>query len=228
VRVKILPGGIQSRVVPVDGVPKELKQFRVCDPTGVTKLTMWEDKILLIQVSHSYEIRNVTTRRYGEQTVLTSTQSTTVLEIQDIGEPDDLEPDDDDDDDDEGDLVKVFGCVSAVQVGARHHCGRCRASQSDFKTGCTSHRCDRCRMLQRANSYPAVFSGTVVVDSGEQEQTLTLTNSAISVFVAEYMGGVASDSDAVEEKLLGVNAELEVNSSQLVTSLTLREGNAAV
>ena len=224
-RVKILPGGVQSRVVPVDGVPRELKEFRVCDPTGVTKLTMWEDKILLLQVSHSYEIRNVTTRRYGEQTALTSTQSTTVLEIHDIGEPDDLEPDDDDD---EGDLVQVSGCVSAVQVGARHHCGRCRASQLDFKTGCTSHRCDRCRMLQRADSYPVMFGGTVVVDSDGQEQTLTLTNSAISVFVAEYMGGVASDSDAVEEKLLSVNAELEVNASQLVTSITLRQGNAAV
>ena len=225
-RVKILPGGMQSRVVPVDGVPRELKQFRVCDPTGVTKLTLWEDKILSVQLSHSYEIRHLTTRRYGEQTVLTSTPSTTILEIQDIGEPDDLEPDDDDDD--EGDVVKVSGCVTAVQVGARHHCVRCRASQSDFKTGCTSHRCDRCRMLQRADTYPAVFNGTVVVDCDGQEQTFTLTNSAISVFVAEHMGGVATDSDAVEEKLLSIDVELAVNSSQLVTSLSLREGNGAV
>jgi len=225
VRVKILPGGIQSRVVPVDGVSRELKQFRVCDPTGVTKLTLWEDKILLVQQSQSYEIRNLATRRYGEQTVLTSTPSTAVVKIQDIGEPDDLEPDDDDD---VGDLVKVSGCVSAIQIGARHHCGRCRATQSDFKTGCTSHRCDRCRMLQRADAYPAVFSGTVVVDCDGQEQTFTFTNSAISVFVAEHMGGVATDSDAVEEKLLSIDVDLAVNSSQLVTSLSLREGNGAV
>ncbi|KAK0136493.1 hypothetical protein N1851_027391 [Merluccius polli] len=232
VRVKILPGGIQSKLVPVDGVMRELKQFRVCDPTGVTRLTMWEDKILLVELSHSYEIRNVTTRRCGEQTVLTSkhdvtvltsTPSTTLNEIQDVGEPDKLEPYGDG-----GDLAKVCGRVSAVQIGAKHHCVRCRASQAQFSCKCTSHRCERCRMLQRAESYRVLYSGTVVVVSDGQENTATLTNSALSRFVAEHMGGVATDSEAIEEKLISVDeVELEVNSSQVVMSLTLGQGTGA-
>ncbi|KAK0151599.1 hypothetical protein N1851_007098 [Merluccius polli] len=223
VRVKILPGGIQSKLVPVDGVMRELKQFRVCDPTGVTRLTMWEDKILLVELSHSYEIRNVTTRRCGEQTVLTSTPSTTLNEIQDVGEPDKLEPYGDG-----GDLAKVCGRVSAVQIGAKHHCVRCRASQAQFSCKCTSHRCERCRMLQRAESYRVLYSGTVVVVSDGQENTATLTNSALSRFVAEHMGGVATDSEAIEAKLISVDeVELEVNSSQVVMSLTLGQGTGA-
>jgi len=69
-----------------------------------------------------------------------------------------------------------------------------------------------------------MYSGTVVVDSDGQKQTLTFTNSA---FVAEHMGGVATDSEATEEQLISVDAELEVNSSQLVTSTTLRRVSCA-
>ena len=225
-RVKILPGGVQSRVVMVDGIQRELKEFQVCDATGVTRLTLWEDKILLVDVSHSYEIRHVTTRRCGEQTVLTSTPSTTIDAIQDVGEPDQLEPHGGGDDG--GNLAKLSGRVNAVQITAKRQCVRCRGSQAQFNPTCTSHRCERCRLLQRAESYHVMYCGTVVVLSDGQENTVTLTNSAISMFVAEHMGGGASDSEAIEEKLITVDAvELEVNSSQLVTSLRLGEGNGA-
>ncbi|KAG5276396.1 hypothetical protein AALO_G00131460 [Alosa alosa] len=49
--VKILPDGVVSRVMPVDGAMKELKEYRVCEETGHIKLTLWERSILSVEPS---------------------------------------------------------------------------------------------------------------------------------------------------------------------------------
>ena len=64
-----------NRVVELKGTPMELKTFLVCDATGQTKLTVWERLINLVQLGNCYKFDNVTTRKEGDQTVLTTTHS---------------------------------------------------------------------------------------------------------------------------------------------------------
>ncbi|TKS65832.1 hypothetical protein D9C73_028361 [Collichthys lucidus] len=103
VRLKILAGGAASTIVQLDDGPRELKEFRVCDRSGQTKLTLWEEKIVMVQDSKSYHITNLSTRKFGEKTTLTSSRLSTITEIEDVGEPDMLEPC--------VDLPKITGCM---------------------------------------------------------------------------------------------------------------------
>jgi len=111
VSVKILPGGAVSRMVQVDGAPRELKQLSVCDKSGQTKLTLWEQKIGLVKEGRSYRLTNLATRRYGEKTTITSSRATEVTETEDVVEPDMLEAYD-----------EAYGRVIGSDVVARYHC----------------------------------------------------------------------------------------------------------
>ena len=87
---KILPEGTVSRVVPVDGVQCELKELQICDPTGQTTLTLWEKLILAVEEGKSYRLANLFTRKAGDRTVVTITQTTTVSDILAVGEPESI------------------------------------------------------------------------------------------------------------------------------------------
>ncbi|CAL8295930.1 unnamed protein product [Merluccius merluccius] len=213
VRVKILPGGVVSRFVVVGGVSRELREFRICDRSGQTNVTLWEEKIAMVNVSKSYEISKLSTRRFKEQTTLTSTFYTSITEIQDVGEP--------------RDLVEICGCVTAVKVSARRQCRRCHAVQKEYKERCVTHCCERCEMLQRASSYAVMYSGTLAVLSNGEEHTLMLTNSVVSTFLSEHLGGAASGHAEMQEKLVRTeNVEVQVDSDQVVMSIKLSEEEA--
>ena len=80
IEVKILQA-TASRIVPVNGLPCELKLFEICDPTGHTALTVWERHILSVQDGRSYRFATLATRKEGDRTVLTTTPSTVVTAI---------------------------------------------------------------------------------------------------------------------------------------------------
>lgn len=213
-RVKILPGGAVSRMVQWDGGPRELKQFHVCDRSGQTKLTLWEDKILMVKESRSYQITSLTTRRFGEKNTLTSTWSSTIKEIEDVGEPDTLEAWDD-----ELDVPKICGRVIKCDVVARYYCVICHGSQTNVHEKSEGHRCEKCDMLQRRETFIVLYGGKISIFHDEQELSLGLTNVAVSTFVSEQLGSAPTDVDAIAWKLTCAGTvELEVDSSQTVTS----------
>lgn len=213
---KILPEGIVSRVVPVDGVQCELKEFQICDPTGQTTLTLWEKQILAVEVSKSYRLANLATRKAGDRTVLTSSPSTTVSLISAVGEPESIEAHDD-----RQNTSEFLGTVSGVQIKAKHRCRRCHANQEEFVTRLSTHRCQRCKLLQRSSSFAASYSGVLVLTSDGQDQSLIFTNSAISVYLKEKdLSESMRDVEAIEEHFINIGeVDVSVNAEGLIISI---------
>ncbi|KAG7467869.1 hypothetical protein MATL_G00136760 [Megalops atlanticus] len=215
VHAKILPDGAVSRVVPVAGVPRELKEVRICDRSGLTTLTLWEGQILSVEASRSYRLCNLVTRKVGDRTVLTSTRTTTVTEIADVGEPESLEPHDD-----SRETTTLRGCVSGVQISQKQRCRRCHANQDNFSKRSSTHQCQGCKMLQRASSFILSYSGTLLLSSEGEEHSVSFTNSSVYAYLAEHLGGSVSDAEAIEEHLIGAGeTEVRVNGSGLILSV---------
>ncbi|KAM7382299.1 hypothetical protein PAMA_012926 [Pampus argenteus] len=220
VRVKILAGGTASRIVELDGGPRELMELCVCDRSGQTKLTLWEEKIAMVQDSKSYHITNLYTRKFDDKTILTSSRHTTITEIEDVGEPDMLEPC--------VDLPKISGCVIGSETAVRYHCGICRGSQSNFNAKNEAHRCNKCNMMQKCTNFRTLYAGKLLLLQNGQELSLTLTNSAVLHFISEHLGGGATDVDAIDCKLIGLgNVELDVGSNNAILRIKVRSDGAA-
>ncbi|CAL8247382.1 unnamed protein product [Merluccius merluccius] len=218
VRVKILPGRALSRIVQVDGVARELRRYHVCDRSGQGYLVGGEDK----EESRSYELTHLSTRRFGDETTLTSMRGSTVTEIEDVGEPDHLEPYDE-----ATDVPKICGRVIGADVSARYHCVICRGSQQHFNEKSEGHRCERCNMLQSGANFRVVYGGKLSIYHKEQEMSLILTNSAVCAFVADQLAGAAIDGDAIDWKLTCAgNVELEVDANQNVLSIKVAGDDA--
>ncbi|XP_046906057.1 uncharacterized protein LOC124487777 [Hypomesus transpacificus] len=218
VDAKILPEGTVSRVVPVDGVQCELKELQICDPTGQTTLTLWEKLILTVEVGKSYKLANLSTRKAGDRTVLTTTQTTTVSEISAVGEPESVEVHGDD----RQDTSIVRGTVTGVQISAKHRCRRCHTSQEPFVSRSLTHRCQRCKLLQKASSFVASYSGVLLLMTSDgQEQSPMFTNSALSAYLKEKdIGDSMGDLQVIEEHFLSVgDVELSVNAEGLIVSV---------
>ena len=211
-RVKILPGGAMSHMGQLDGKPRELKQFCVCDRSGQTKLNLWEDKIGMVKESRCYHITNLATRRYGDKTTITSTCSTKVTEIEDVGEPDMLEACDE-----ASDVPKIYGRVIGSDVVATYHYVICRGRQTQLNEKNEGHRCEKCKMWQKRETFRVLYSGKICIFHNEQELSLILTNSAVCMFVSEHLGGAAID---IAWKLTCAgNVELDVDSNQTVMAI---------
>ncbi|KAM7416684.1 hypothetical protein PAMA_018644 [Pampus argenteus] len=219
VRVKILPGGAASSIVQLGGGPRELKELRVCDRSGQTKLTLWEEEIAMVQDSKSYHITNLSTRKFEEKTMLTSSRHSIITEIEDVGEPDMLEPC--------VDLPKISGRVIGSETVIRYNCGICRGRQSNFKPKNEAQRCDKCNMMQKRTNFRTLYTGKVSLLQNGQELSLTLTNSAVLHFISEHLEEGATDVDAINCKLMGLgNVELDVDSKHAVVRISVTRTKA--
>lgn len=122
-----------SRVVPVNGMPCEVKVYDICDPTGQTSLSLWEQQILSAKEGQLYRFQALATRKEGDRTVLTSTPSTVMTAIAEVGKPPTVTV-----------STKrehaVRGEVMGVQILARPRCRRCHASQDSVAPRCTTQR----------------------------------------------------------------------------------------
>ena len=199
---------LENRVVQVQGAPVELRCFEVCDETGQTALTVWDRLILSVQVGKCYSFLALSTRKDANRTVLTTTPSSVVTLIAGIGQPSSLL------------LMAVkaketlCGLVSAVSIMAKPRCPRCHTSQDNLGVKLSTHRCERCSMLQRTASYLVTYSGKLIVVARDGEEcSMVLTNSAVSEFVRDQvLLTSADDAQALEEMIIAM-PELEVTFS---------------
>ncbi|XP_076158552.1 uncharacterized protein LOC143141706 [Alosa pseudoharengus] len=213
---KILADGVVSRVVSVDGTMKELREFGICDRSGQTKLTLWESSILDVKPSKSFKLCHLVTRKSGDLTVLTSTPITTATAIEDVGEPDSLEPLDDSSDT----TTTLRGCVSAVYIAQKQRCRRCHKNQEEFPKRCTTHRCEGCKMLQKSPSFQATYSGSLELTCDGEDHSVSLPNSAIWSYATQHLGDSVNEAEVIEEHLLCTgNIEVHVNCSGLTLSI---------
>lgn len=109
------------------------------------------------------------------------------------------------------DLLKICGRVIGSQTVARYHCVICRGSQTNFNEKKEGHHCEKCNMLQQCANFRVLYTGKVSILHNGQELSLTLTNSAVCHLVSEHLGGVATDVDAIDWKLVcAENVELDI------------------
>lgn len=197
-----------SRVVPVNGVPTEVKVFTVCDPTGQTSLSVWEAQIVSVQEGKSYQFKALSTRKQGDLTVITTTPATGIRAIPEVGQPSSMAP--------LSARVEhtMRGEVTGVQIVAKPRCRRCHAMQDSLAPRSTTHRCERCQILQRTNAYTFQYTGVLIVMGGDGEELSgTLTNSAVFQYVRDnFLSASAHDGSVLEEHVLG-QGELEVTTN---------------
>ncbi|XP_041939977.1 uncharacterized protein LOC121700822 [Alosa sapidissima] len=198
-----------NRVVPVRGTPVELKVFEVCDATGQTGLTVWDRVILSVQEGRSYRFTTLTTRKEGDRTVVTTTPSTQVTTCAEVGRPTVLRPAS------AGGEEVVCGAVVGVKIVAKPRCPRCHAGQENLVARCSTHRCERCGLLQRTMAYIITYSGMVIVLSQKgEERSMALTNSAVFAYVRDnFLSSCGHDGAALEESVMALE-EVEVTVSR--------------
>ncbi|KAL2076315.1 hypothetical protein ACEWY4_028087 [Coilia grayii] len=202
-----------NRVVPVNGVASELRVFEICDPTGQTALTLWDRQIMSVQEGKSYRFTALSTRKEGDRTVLTSSLQTAITAVGDVGRPPSVR------------MLAVAGDqavrgqVMGVQIVVKPRCRRCHAGQESVAARSTTHRCERCGILQNTNAYVFTYSGMVMVATRNGEElSLTLTNSAVFNYVRDnYLARMAHDGPSLEEEVIGLSElEATVNGEGLV------------
>ena len=204
---------IENKVVQVQGVPVELKKFEVCDATGQTGLTVWDRLILSVELGKCYSFRSLSTRKDGDRTVLTTTPSSVVTTTGQVGQPASIS------------AMPVRGeetlrgLVTGVQIAAKPRCPRCHAGQEKLAVKLSTHRCERCSILQRTAAYIITYSGVLIVVGGDgEERSMVLTNSAVFGFVREhFLSASAHDGPALEESVMAMpEIEVTINAEGLV------------
>ncbi|CAL8300364.1 unnamed protein product [Merluccius merluccius] len=199
-----------NRVVQVRGAPVELKVFEICDATG---LTVWDRLILSVQEGRSYRFTTLTTRKEGDRTVLTTTPSTLVRTAAEVGQPATLRPAHTSSEE------VVRRPVAGVKIVAKPRCPRCHVGQDNLAPKCSTHRCERCAILQRTNGYIISYSGVVIVVGRDGvERSLSLTNSAVYGYVRDhFLASCAHDGAALKESVMALSeAEVTVSGEGLV------------
>ncbi|KAL2076435.1 hypothetical protein ACEWY4_027963 [Coilia grayii] len=208
-----------NRMVPLNGVPSELRVFEICDPTGQTALTLWDRQILSVQEGKSYRFAALSTRKEGDRTVLASSPQTVITAVGDVGQPPSVRMPAV-----AGDQT-VRGQVTGVQIVVKPRCRRCHAGQESVAARSTTHRCEPCGILLRTNAYVFTYFGVVILARGNSEElSLTLTNSAVFHYVRKNcLARIAHDGPSLEEEVLGLSKlEATVNREGLVVCFGAR------
>ncbi|KAK0133708.1 hypothetical protein N1851_030768 [Merluccius polli] len=204
---------IENKVVQVQGTPVELKKFEVCDATGQTGLTVWDRLIMAVELGKCYTFSSLSTRKDGDRTVLTTTPSSVVTTTGQVGQPASIS------------VMPVRGeetlrgPVTGVQIVAKPRCPRCHAGQEKLDVKLSTHRCERCSILQRHNGICNYLFWTAYCGWGRREErSMVLSNSAVFAFVRErFLSGSAHDGPALEETVIAIpEVEVTINAEGLV------------
>ncbi|CAL8292264.1 unnamed protein product [Arctogadus glacialis] len=212
IEVKVLQL-LDNKVVQIQGASVALKRFEVCDATGQTTLSVWDRLISTVQLGQCYAFLSLTTRKDVSHIILITTPSTLVTATAGVGQPSSLQ------------LVTVTaeetlrGPVTGVQIVAKPRCPRCHAGQDQLAINSSTHRCERCSILQRTPAYLVTYSGVLIVAPRDvKERSMALTNSAVMGLVMEFCVACnAHEGQALEETIMALpELVVSVNAEGLV------------
>lgn len=103
--------------------------------------------------------------------------------------------------------------MTGVQIAVKPRCRRCHANQDNVAQRSTTHRCQRCGILQLSKSYTFTYAGVLIVQGDGEELSGTLTNAAVFKYVRDnFLSASAHDGSVLEEHVIG-QGEVEVTTN---------------
>lgn len=176
-------------------------QTYVADITGCIKIQLWDSLVGKLVNGKSYCIRNVCTRQYAGCLFLTSSRSTEIEEVEGLS----LTSRNVNFTVEEDAVKTIIGQINAAEITVSRRCRKCQAWQMDLNPHGNLHRCHRCGLLQKCQSYECIAKGKVSLASSFGEEDVSLSNSVLKQYLDdEELLHLLADSQDVEEHLLSL------------------------
>ncbi|KAJ8349460.1 hypothetical protein SKAU_G00245900 [Synaphobranchus kaupii] len=206
-----------TQVVQVQGDKVEVQSCHVEDGTGRIKLQLWGDQISTVANGSSYTFTNLSTREFAGKLFLTATRKSTILQMPDMQGI----PVSETASDDEADISMVTGHINAADIVILYSCPLCHTRQPTFDIHARFHKCQRCKMNQKAATYTAMGNGTLVIMTADSKRTLTISNSVLQRYLDhEGFLQLMADHEDVEEHFLDAGQFQFKLHNETVISLT--------
>lgn len=184
------------------GAKVETQTCYVQDATGQVKLQLWAGQIGQVLCGHSYRMRNLSTREYVGSIFLTTTRNTEIVETKEVAGASSFVQFEVE----EEQVTTYIGSIVRAEIAVSKKCTKCQAWQLEFNSAVKFHRCQRCKLLQKAEYYQCTASGRVAFLQENNEMDLNVTNSVISRYLEkEGMRHLLIEGQNVEEHLLTVD-----------------------
>ncbi|XDV31449.1 hypothetical protein PO909_034131 [Leuciscus waleckii] len=193
----ILPS---SSTVNIRGTDLECKTCYVADSTSCIELTLWDRHIELVEDNWSYTFTNLSTRKHNGNLTLTTTRQTTITPMKtpiSATTPNKMIPH-------TISLNHLSSPIEGAAIRALKLCPKCQTPQFDLSAKAPFHRCQSCKILRKGCSYLTKVNGTVSFMMGNEELSLSITNSVLGRFLKGECNLDVMDSQEIEEFLLSV------------------------
>ena len=132
-------GVVESKQLPI-------QDLKVADSSGSIRLTVWADIVDKLEVNQSYQLQNVSVRKYKGRKFLSTSTIIKVTQIDDIGAVDMPTTDDESDPEDPAKHLKNVRVIGVLKLDPYHQCFKCSSivQQEDDELG----KCTRCHIFQ--------------------------------------------------------------------------------
>ncbi|XP_076870349.1 uncharacterized protein LOC143521407 [Brachyhypopomus gauderio] len=180
IEAKVLACDRMTDRVNIRGTERELRTCTISDGTANITLQLWEKHIDAVRAQSSYGFTYLSTRFYEGKCQLTTTLNTAVDKIPDLNVSDtqsaSAEPA----------LTTLVAAILALDIKASTLCLICNTNQQTLDERKKFHRCEKCNFLQTTSRYSKWMRGTVKIKADNEEYSLTVTNSPLAAYIAQY------------------------------------------
>ena len=194
---------VKGKVVSVDEVAtisaksreKDLtkQDFVFADATGVCRGVIWEDRVGLLEVEKSYELKNVTVRAYQGVKYLSLSEKAEVKEVCDVGDVSDEVIDSES----VGVVVVKGEIVSVCRLDEYMSCRVCNAKLVELNK--VFGQCTKCGTKAKLSKVGRNTAANVMIeDDAGKEHRVTMFDEVVQQVMKDVQEG-----DDVAEKLLG-------------------------
>ncbi|MGL5564402.1 MAG: hypothetical protein ACRDC4_01575 [Plesiomonas sp.] len=166
---------VAMEMVEIRGANVETQTCHVEDVSGRIKLQLWAGQIGMLLCDHSSQICNVCTREYMGASFLTTTQDTEILEVKEVAGASAFK----EFQVEEEEVSTFIGTISRAEIAVSKRCTKCQAWQMEFNSAVQFHRCERCRLLQKAGNDQCTAKGRVSLLHEGNEMDLMVSNTPL-------------------------------------------------
>ncbi|KAK7150804.1 hypothetical protein R3I93_011917 [Phoxinus phoxinus] len=198
-KISTLPAAVysiapSSSMANVWGTALECKTCYVADSTACMELTLWDRHIELVPDNLSYTFTNLTTKKHNGNLTLTTTRQSTITPMKTPISttankmiPHTIS------------LNHLTSPIEGAAIRVLKLCPKCQTPQFDLSAKSPFHRCQSCKILRKGCSYLTKVNGTLTFMMGNEEQSLSITNSVLGRFLRGECKLDEMDNQDIEE-----------------------------